>query len=759
MKFRSTTIAPAGRNKYGNYTSKGNITRSVVSTTYGGNASTTSIAEPEVAITPTNTPQYYANIEKGEVIFTSSDISHAASKGIGFTAMRGNDNIPVFIMDMTQITPIGNTFIEPQYNGITGIPNIGMSAHTMNNGTSGATLFLDVNPNLGGTGGTLNIPVCIYQGNGSQPYGDDTSAWYNAYRVYDNQTGTWSYTNEIQQVWFTLSWIVDVGGEASSVYRLSLSNDNASVICNSGGTPLTASTITLPVSSGKTYYGSDLLTGATYDIDWGGVQGGVSAITDGVLTISFNRSSFNFTGSSASIMVSAKTDSTTVVDVKTFNLCKAIAGGNGQDATIWWLETNYDEIIYDPNTRTISPDLLCVSGYSQTGIQTPVYHQIDDAGYYFAKYEVQPIGSSSWIDKGMFPNGGLRLNASSGETYQRIRITFWEDYPRQLDQEDIEILRHGTSGATGDVGRTGASIRGPYNYAEISGDTRYWFNGEPFGATESEKWIDVIIKDGVYYYCNTTYYGLIDWANNSDKWTSGETFDFIATNLLLADDAKINIMTSNEIYLGSGNTITGGMAGGTGSTPAFWAGNSEAEPNFSVDHNGNLVAKSGKFYGNVYIPFKNATSLSAITRSGRTMYEADYQYGQIISDVQVFSASTSSCPIIILPIPTAEYYGYTFTFTSGRAFGSTNEEVWAYEVVPYGYKLSGTLPSNQKYIYDFTFTDTSNSYYKGVAVPGSVGIGGGALIKICCMPYYYNGQERAVWGIIEKFGTITNDNY
>ena len=811
MRFREKTIAPAGRNKYGNYTSKGNITKSVISTTYGGNSTTTSIAEPDVVVAPTETAQFNVNIDKGNIIFTTQDLAGYVGKAVGFAATRGNSPINVYIMDIASVIPSGNDFVIPQYSGITGIPNIGMSAETMYNGTTGATLVLSANQSLTVNEGTINIPVCIYQGNGAQPDGNDISAWYNAYRIYDNQTSTWSYTNEIKQVWFKLSWTVERGGEVSSVYRLSLSNDNASVSCDSGGTPVMGAR--LPSTSGKTFYGSERLTGATYVVDWGGVTGGNSAITnDGILTISFNPLIFNFMGTSASIVISAKTSSTNVVDVKAFNITKAIAGatgpqgntgpqgtsgpqgntgpqgtsgpqgntgpqgtsgpqGNrgpqgtpGADATIYWIETNYDEILYDPNTRTISPELLCVSGWSQTGAQTPVYHEIDNIDYY-VYYEVQPIGSSSWISMGTIPENGLRLNAASGETYQRIRLKLWDDWPRQLDQEDIDILCNGTSGATGDIGRTGPSIRGPYNYGDISATTRYWCSGEETpGVAESEKWIDVIIKDGVYYYCNTTYYGLINWAYNSDKWTSGETFNFIATNLLLAENAKINIMTSNEIYLGSGNTITGGMAGGSGSTVAFWAGNSEAEPNFYVDHNGNMVAKSGKFFGNVFTPFKPVSTLhmGTIVISGNIMmcYEAEYN-GQIIANLKAYEPEDLNYPVIRLPQPTTEYYGFTYTFSSGRGVDSY-DAIFGYAVIPYSYRsTSASVPYNEKFIYDFTFDniiESGRTSYDGIEVDGDMGIPptGGATLKICCMPYYDGNDTVPVWGLIEKSGTIKN---
>ena len=40
MQFKSTTIQPKGRNRYGNYLSTGDLTKQLVSYTSGGNTST-----------------------------------------------------------------------------------------------------------------------------------------------------------------------------------------------------------------------------------------------------------------------------------------------------------------------------------------------------------------------------------------------------------------------------------------------------------------------------------------------------------------------------------------------------------------------------------------------------------------------------------------------------------------------------------------------------------------------------------------------
>lgn len=146
-------------------------------------------------------------------------------------------------------------------------------------------------------------------------------------------------------------------------------------------------------------------------------------------------------------------------------------------------------------------------------------------------------------------------------------------------------------------GTPGATIRGPYDYATYSGTTRWWCDGTlNSGYSESDKWIDVIVKDGTYYYCNSTYYGtLAPWEDVEDNWTEGESFDFVATNLLLASGAAINFLTNNELYLrDSNNVVTAGARGGDNVN--YWAGaaNPSGAP-YRVYNDGTLVANKGTF--------------------------------------------------------------------------------------------------------------------------------------------------------------------
>ena len=175
------------------------------------------------------------------------------------------------------------------------------------------------------------------------------------------------------------------------------------------------------------------------------------------------------------------------------------------------------------------------------------------------------------------------------------------------DGEDGRDGKDGKDGKDGFQGRKGAAIRGPYDFYSMSSTTRWWCNGEESEDNpDSALWIDIILKDEVYYYCNTTYYGrLAPWNNVKQNWTAGESYEFIATKILLARNAKINFLTNNELYLMDSNGhITGGAAGGNGVN--FWAGAEHpSNGKFRVYADGRLVATDAQIKGAI-----TATSLT-----------------------------------------------------------------------------------------------------------------------------------------------------
>jgi cytoskeletal protein CcmA (bactofilin family) len=191
------------------------------------------------------------------------------------------------------------------------------------------------------------------------------------------------------------------------------------------------------------------------------------------------------------------------------------------------------------------------------------------------------------------------------------------------DGRDGENGRDGLNGKDGKQGRAGAAVRGPYDYYAISAQTRWWCSGEEMEESpENTKWIDIVAKDQKYYACKIGYYGrLSPWEDVvEDHWQEGESFEFVATKLLLAKNASIDFLTGNEIYLRDrfGN-ITAGAAGGNG--VSFWAGAEDpSDGPFKVYYDGRLVATDAQI--------KGAITANSLTLGEDTSIE-DYVGGRI----------------------------------------------------------------------------------------------------------------------------------
>ena len=264
----------------------------------------------------------------------------------------------------------------------------------------------------------------------------------------------------------------------------------------------------------------------------------------------------------------------------------------GRPAVTYWLETDTETIIFDNNTSGYSPTKITATAYKQVGAYAAI--TAPDA---VIKYRYYTRGSYEPTSEALYPSTGLSVSVQDCINYQKIRFYLYVGNA-MLESEDVDILRDGKDGVEG---RNGAVVRGPYDYYSVSAETRMWYNGKYDSSDpESEKWLDVILKDDVYYYCNTTYRGPINWNTYSNRWTSGQTFDFVATQLLLAENAKIKFLSDNELYLlDSAGTPTAGAKGGSGIN--FWAGSgTPGLAPFQVNSEGVMTCKKGVIGGWAY---------------------------------------------------------------------------------------------------------------------------------------------------------------
>lgn len=447
----------------------------------------------------------------------------------------------------------------------------------------------------------------------------------------------------------------DGSGGADSSWYLSLDNDNTTINADADGNIYSGAV--RPVCHAKLYYGGTRYPNAHFHVDLGGATDVYTGYTQGVgvLTIS-GGSAFNFSGDLVSITVDGMDENDVIKDTKTMNVSKIkaaengdtpyISGGTwwignhdtgvsaegedgvsphigqngnwwigftdtgvkaeGQDAVSYWLELDYTEIIID-SAGTWNPTSITIAAKKQVGqglIQSvPLTGSNREATIYYQKQ----WATGDWSNAtALTSTTQINLNSSFGiKEMRRLRIILYKgtNASVQLDMEDIDIMRDGKNGVDGQgtPGRAGAAIRGPYDYYSVSASNQCWCGGDEGTSTcdDCSQWIDVIVKDGVYYRCIKSYtgkcatnytYGI----NNSTYWQSGENFDFVAAKLILADNAKIKFLTGNEIYMMSGNNVSAGIAGGEGVN--FWAGWPSPSTNapFWVDNSGAFNATTGK---------------------------------------------------------------------------------------------------------------------------------------------------------------------
>ena len=162
---------------------------------------------------------------------------------------------------------------------------------------------------------------------------------------------------------------------------------------------------------------------------------------------------------------------------------------------------------------------------------------------------------------------------------------------------------------TGDTGLMGKVMRGVNEYSSSG------IGGENYMGLDdldsSHIYYDVVYvgstpSDRDYYYCkvcekNGTQARYITPGTDSDVWVIADKFDFVATRVLLAENAAIDIMSGNAVYMydTDGHVITG-MQGGQ--NISFFAGADESSVTtapFKVYANGSIYAEDATIDGSI----------------------------------------------------------------------------------------------------------------------------------------------------------------
>lgn len=193
----------------------------------------------------------------------------------------------------------------------------------------------------------------------------------------------------------------------------------------------------------------------------------------------------------------------------------------------------------------------------------------------------------------------------------------------------------------GDKGQKGALMRehdgfesGSYKYLSGSGE---------------EEYVDVVCVKGKWYQCTKTYDAATSSPSLTDgHWTKMSQYKSIATHLLLAENATINMLGSNQInlYNPSGGAMFGSFRVVSNDNDyALWLGAPNgADAPFSVTKDGSLYASNGIFAGELKGVTGSFHRLTAVSSDGNKSAGSIYfdGSGRITFDADIYNQGYNS---------------------------------------------------------------------------------------------------------------------
>lgn len=193
----------------------------------------------------------------------------------------------------------------------------------------------------------------------------------------------------------------------------------------------------------------------------------------------------------------------------------------------------------------------------------------------------------------------------------------------------------------GDKGQKGALMRehdgfesGSYKYISGSGE---------------EEYVDVVCVKGKWYQCTKTYNDATSSPSLTDgHWTEMSNYKSIATHLLLAENATINMLGSNQInlYNPSGGAMFGSFRVVSNDNDyALWLGAPNgADAPFRVTKDGSLYASNGIFAGELKGVTGSFHRLTAVSSDGNKSAGSIYfdGFGRITFDADICNQGYNS---------------------------------------------------------------------------------------------------------------------
>lgn len=166
---------------------------------------------------------------------------------------------------------------------------------------------------------------------------------------------------------------------------------------------------------------------------------------------------------------------------------------------------------------------------------------------------------------------------------------------------------------------------------------------------EEEEYVDVVCVKGKWYQCTRTYDAATSSPSLTDgHWTEMSNYKSIATHLLLAENATINMLGSNQINLfnPSGGAMFGSFRVVSNDNDyALWLGAPNgADAPFSVTKDGSLYASNGIFAGELKGVTGSFYRLTAVSSDGTKSAGSIYfdGSGRITFDADIYNQGYNS---------------------------------------------------------------------------------------------------------------------
>lgn len=254
------------------------------------------------------------------------------------------------------------------------------------------------------------------------------------------------------------------------------------------------------------------------------------------------------------------TSTNTILDIESVPMTAVGKNGAGQP----WVWKNFESFVIDCDHNgnvlaTTYIDVNCELYWGDTKCN------LDNGGCYIELYGSDDDTPDSVTTHRASKRFTFTQGTALSSTYVLITLQGTADGANHTASTSIPIIAN----VQGSKGNAGASLL----------FVGKWLAGEYY------KWDDnirnAVIHNGMYYLVNVPCDGtwLLGEPGSSDDWLHTTTLDITATRLLLAENANINLLSSNIINLFNGNTKTATINGdGKGSYCIYYpSGNKRME--------------------------------------------------------------------------------------------------------------------------------------------------------------------------------------